>query len=73
VLELRAIDLDAGASVAEERFRQSFDNPRLSGAGGTKKQQVSNRSARGIQSRQEHLVNFDHLFDGRVLTDNAAT
>ena len=43
VLKLSAIDLDAGARIAEDRFSHRLDDPRLPGPGGSQEQQISNR------------------------------
>ena len=72
VLEFGAVDLDAGAGVAEERFGHGFDDPGFARAGGPEEQQIANRTSRRIQSRQKHLVDFDHFLDGLVLADDLA-
>jgi len=50
MLELRAIDLDAGAGVAEERLGQSLDDTSFSGTGGSQKQEIPDRAPRGVQA-----------------------
>ena len=72
VLELGAIDLDAGMRIAEQRLGHGFHHASLSRAGRPQEKQVAHRTARSVQPGQEHLVNFSDLFDGLVLTDNAA-
>src|ERR1700676_1192929 len=72
VLKFGAVNFDTGAGVAEQRFGHGFDDPGFSRTGGPEKQKVSNRTARRIQSRQKHLVDFDHFLDGLVLTDDSA-
>ena len=72
VLKFGAIDFDAGAGVAEQRLGHGFDHPGFSRAGGPKEQKIANRTARRIQARQKHLVDFDHFLDGLVLTDDSA-
>src|ERR1700731_104606 len=72
VLKFSAVNLDTSAGVAEWRFSHGFDDPGFSRAGGPEKQKISNRTARRIQSRQKHLVDFDHFLDGLVLTDDSA-
>ena len=39
---------------------------------GPRNKQIANGTARRIQARQKHLVNFDHFLDGLVLTDDSA-
>src|ERR1022692_3369801 len=72
VLELGAVDLNAGMGVAEKRLCHRFHHPRLARARRPKKQQVAHRTPRSVQPRQKHLVNFGDLFDGLVLANNAA-
>ena len=72
VLKFSAVDLDAGAGVAEQSFGHGFDHPGFARTGGPEEQKVSNRTARRIQARQKHLVDFDHFLDGLVLTDDSA-
>src|SRR6266478_9488882 len=72
VLKFGAVNLDTSAGVAKQRFSHGFDDPGFSRTGGPEKQKVSNRTAGRIQSRQKHLVNFDHFLDGLVLTDDSA-
>ncbi len=72
VLKFGAVDLDAGAGIAEQGFRHRLDHPGLTGAGRTEEQKVANWTSRRIQSCQEHLVDFDHFLDGLVLTDDSA-
>src|SRR5438270_13639030 len=73
VLKLRAIDLDAGALFAEERLGNRFYNASLARSRGSKKEKVSDRTIRRIQSRQKHLVNLSHFLNCVVLTDDPAT
>ena len=72
VLKLSAIDLDAGAGIAEQSFGHGLDHPRFARAGRPQKQQVAYRTSRRIQSGQKHLVDLGHFFDGLVLTDDLA-
>src|SRR5689334_14584345 len=72
VLKLRAIDLDASARVAEQRLGQSFDDPGFSGAGRPQEQEIAYRTARRVQSRLEHLVDFHNSFDGLILSNDLA-
>ena len=72
VLKFGAVNLDAGARVAEEGLGHGFDDPGFPRAGGAEEQQIANWTSRRIQSRQKHLVDFDHFLDGLVLTDDSA-
>ncbi len=72
VLKLGAIDLDAGAGIAEQRFGHGFDHARLAGTGRPQKQQVAYRPSRRVQPGQKHLVDFGYLFDGLFLADDLA-
>src|SRR5256885_4927128 len=72
VLELCAVDLDAGASLAKKRLCKRLYDARLTRAGGPKKQKVPYWAAGGIQSRQEHLIYLGDFFDGSVLTHDLA-
>src|ERR1700691_4201613 len=58
--------------IAEQRLGHGFHHASLSRAGRPQETQVSHKTARSVQPGQEHLVNFSDLFDGLVLTDNAA-
>src|SRR6478672_2468162 len=73
VLELRAVDLDASARVAEERLGQSFDDAGFPGPGGPQEQKIAYRASRRIQPGQEHLVDLHDFFDGLILPDDLAT
>jgi hypothetical protein len=72
VLKFSAIDLDAGAGVTEQSFGHGFDDTGFSRASGPEEQEIANGTARRIQARQKHLVNFNHFLDGLVLTDDSA-
>ena len=72
MLKLRAIDLDAGMRVAEQRLGHRFHHPRFARAGRAQKKQVAHRTSRRIQSRQKHLVDLGHLFNSLVLPYDAA-
>ncbi len=73
MLELGAIDLDAGVRIAKQRFRHGFHHARLARPGGPQKQQVPHGTPRRVQAGQKHLVNLGDLFDSLVLPNNAAT
>jgi hypothetical protein len=72
VLELGAIDLDAGAGIAEQRFGERLDDASLARPSRPEKEQIAHRASRGIQSGQEHLINFDDLFYRRILANDLA-
>ncbi len=59
-------------AIAEQGLGHGFDHPGFARAGGPKEQEIANRTARRIQARQKHLVDFDHFLDGLVLTDDLA-
>src|SRR5438067_6181506 len=69
VLELCAVDLDAGASLAKKRLRKRLDHAGLPRAGGPKKQKVPYWAPGRIQSRQEHLIDLGDFFDGGVRSE----
>src|SRR5580692_342215 len=72
MLELGAIDLDAGAGVAEERLGNCFDHAGLAGAGRSQEKQVAYGTARSVESGEKHLIDFRDLFDGLVLANDFA-
>src|SRR5208337_68131 len=55
VLEFRAVDFDDQVGIAKENFRGGFDNTGLSGTRGSEKEEVANRTARGIKASVEDL------------------
>jgi hypothetical protein len=72
VLELGAIDLDAGFGVAEERLGNRLDNARLAGAGRSEEQEVADWAPGSVHARQKHLIDFSNFFDRLVLADDFA-
>src|ERR1700688_3223622 len=72
MLELRAINLDASPRVAEQRLGHRLDHSRLSRSRRPQKQQVPHRTSRRVQPRQKHLIDFNHLLNRLLLSDNAA-
>ena len=71
VLELGAVDLDAGAGIAEKRFGQGFDDAglaRIRWAQGRAGCRPGDPGA--IQAGQEHLVDLDDFLDGGVLAND---
>src|ERR1700719_4147369 len=72
VLKLGAVNLDAGMRVAEQSLGHGFDHTGLARSRRPQKQQVAHRPTWGVEPGEKHLVDFDHLFDGLLLADNAA-
>src|ERR1700722_4648449 len=72
MLELGAINLDAGACIAKQSLRHGFDDTCLTRSGWPQEQQVTHRTARRIQAGQKHLIDFDDLLDRCILPHNAA-
>src|SRR5258708_40079681 len=72
VLELGAIDLDAGVRIAEQGLGHGFHHARLARPGVPQKQQVPYAAPRRVQAGQKHLINLGDLFDSLVLPNNAA-
>src|ERR1700685_1896001 len=72
VLELGAIDLNASPRTAEQSLGHGFNHAGFSRSRGPQKKQISHRTSRRIQSRQEHLVNFHHLVERGILAHNLA-
>src|SRR5258707_15680455 len=70
VLELRAIDLDDGARVLEQRFGGRFHNASFSRSGRPQEQEIADGTTRSAHARQVHLVNVDDLLDRLVLPNN---
>ena len=55
VLELGAIDLDAGARVAEQGLGNGFDDAGLAGTGGPKKKEIADGAAGRVQGGKLYL------------------
>jgi len=72
VLEFGAVDLDAGAGVAEHGFRHSLNHASLAGTGRPQEQEVADGSSGWVEAGQKHLIYFRDLFDGLVLADDLA-
>src|SRR5262245_20932037 len=70
VLELGAVNLDAGARIAKKRFCHCLDDSGLAGAGWPEKKQVADRAPRRVQARQKHLIDLGDLLEGLVLPDD---
>ncbi len=70
MLELGAIDLDAGPRVAKQRLRHRLHHPRFAGAGRPQEQQIAHGTVRRIQASQKHLIDFRYLFDRLILAHN---
>src|ERR1700733_15767849 len=73
VLELRAIDLDAGVRIAEQSLGHGFPPARFARAGRPQEKQVAHGASGSVQASQKHLVNLGDLFDRLVLTHDAAS
>src|SRR4051794_27315171 len=72
MLEFGAVNLDAGAGVAEQRLRHRFHHPRLARAGGPEKEQIADGTSRRVQTSEKHLVNFGDFFHRDVLAHDLA-
>src|SRR5271166_2267203 len=72
MLELSAVNLDAGARVAKQRLRHRLDDASLAGARWPQKQEISDWPAGRIQSRQKHLINFGDFLDSGILSYDPA-
>src|SRR5271157_3704898 len=72
MLELSAVDLDAGAWVAKQRFRHGLDDASLARPRGPQKEEVADRATGRIQSGQKHLINFGDVLDGQILSYDSA-
>src|SRR5579871_81093 len=72
VLELGAINLDAGPRVTEQGLGHSLNHPRLARTGRSEEQKVAHRSPGRVQPGQKHLVDLDDFFNRLVLPHNAA-
>jgi hypothetical protein len=72
MLELGAVNLDAGASFAEKRLGQSFDYTGFARSGGTEEEQISDRAIGRVETGKEHLIDLNDLFDSGILTDDLA-
>src|SRR5581483_10779882 len=72
VLELGAIDLDAGSCVSEERLGHCFNDSRFARTRRPEKEKIAYRTSWRVQPCQKHLVDFGHFLDGVVLTNDPA-
>src|ERR1700689_934197 len=70
VLELRAINLDNRAGILQHRFSRGFHDASLAGSGGTKEEEVSDRTTWRGHAGQVHLIDVDDLLYGFVLADD---
>src|SRR6266566_260766 len=73
VLKLRAIDLDYGSRIVQQRLGGGLDNPGFSGAGRAKKQKVPNRPPNRGQPGQVRLISRDYLVNCFVLSHDEVT
>jgi hypothetical protein len=72
VLKLRAIYFYAGAGIAKEALGERFDHAGLARPGRTEEEQIPDGPVRRVQACQEHLINFNDLFNGSVLANDLA-
>src|ERR1700756_417722 len=72
VLELTAINFDAGMRIAEHCFRHGFHYAGLSGPRGSEEKQISDGTSGRIQSSHEHLIDFTYFLDCLVLAGDLA-
>src|SRR5882672_10365832 len=66
VLKLRAIDLDYGSRIVQQRFGCRLHDASLSGARRAEKQKVPNRPPNRGQPGQVRLISLDYLVNGFV-------
>ena len=72
VLKFGAVNLDARARIAKQRFSDGFNHARFTAAGWTKKKKIAYRAPWRVQPGQKHLIDFYDFFYGRVLANNLA-
>ena len=72
VLELRAIDLDAGAGVPKSDSAIASTTRVLPEPVGPRNKQVPYRTSGRVQTGQKHLVDLRNFLDGLVLADDLA-
>ena len=71
VLKFGAVNLDARARIAKQRFGDGFNHARFTAAGWTKKKKIAYRAPWRVQAGQKHLIDFDYFLDRCVLADDA--
>src|SRR6266852_8873510 len=71
VLELRAVDLDHGARVANQTLGHGLHQPGFSRAGGSEKKETPDGTRWAVHAREIGLIDVDDLLDGVVLADDA--
>src|SRR5258707_598039 len=72
VLKLRAVDLQQGARLAEQRLRHSLHHASLAAAGGAEEKEVADRASRRMQPSKVNLIKRGYLLQRRLLTDDTA-
>src|SRR5579864_6022013 len=72
MLELGAVNLDAGPRIAEQSLRHGLYHSGLTRSCWSQEQQVSHRASRRIQSRQKHLVDLHNFLNRLLLTYDSA-
>src|SRR5271166_2024056 len=72
MLELSAVNLDAGARITKQRLRHGLDDASLAGPRRSQEKEISDRPAGRVQSRKEHLMDFGDLLDSGILSYDPA-
>jgi hypothetical protein len=72
MLKLRAIYFDEGVSASEQDLRSSFDDASLAGSRRSKQEQICDRTAGRVHSRQERLIDLNELMYSLVLANDPA-
>src|SRR5947209_733743 len=68
VLKLRAIDLDYGSRIVQQRLGGGLHDASFSGAGRAEKQKIPNRPPNRGHPGQVRLISLDDLMNGFVLS-----
>src|SRR5208337_514885 len=72
MLELSAVNLDAGAHIPKQRLRHGLDDAGLARPRRSQEEEIPNWAAGRIQSRQKHLINFADFLDSGILAYDPA-
>src|SRR5262249_4256622 len=73
VLKLRAVDLDHCSGILEQNLGRGLDDSGFARSSRSEEQEVSDRTARRVQTRQVHLIYIYDLLDCLVLSNDHAT